>query len=94
MKYAILIAAAAALLASPSAYAQGGSTDSPGQQMQDRGSAPGSPGASGYAPGQQMQNKGSTRGTTGASGYAPGHSKTKSNTAKDRDHKDGSKSKY
>jgi hypothetical protein len=90
MKYAILIAAAA-LLASPTAYAQG-STSTPGQQMQDRGSVPGSPGASGYAPGQQMQDKGSAKGTTGASGYAPGH--TKSNTAGDRDHKDKSKSKY
>lgn len=88
MKFALLITAAAALLASPSAYAQGG----PGQQMQDRGSAPGSPGASGYAPGQQMQDQGSARGTTGASGYAPGHGKT--NTAKDRDHKTKSKSKY
>lgn len=89
MKYALLIAATA-LLASPSAFAQGSS--SPGQQMQDRGSVPGSPGASGYAPGQQMQDKGSVKGTTGASGYAPGH--TKSNTAGDRDHKDKAKSKY
>ena len=91
MKYATLIAAAA-VLASPSAFAQGNSTNTPGQQTQDRGSVPGSPGASGYAPGQQMQDKGSGRGTTGASGYAPGH--TKSNTAKDRDHKDKSKSTY
>lgn len=93
MKYAILIAAAA-LLASPSAYAQGSPPNAPGQRMQDRGSVPGDPGASGYAPGQQMQDKGSARGTTGASGYTPGHSTTKSNTAKDRGHKDKSKSKY
>jgi hypothetical protein len=94
MKYAILITAASALLASPSAFAQGSSTSTPGQQMQDRGSATGSPGASGYAPGQQMQDKGSAKGTTGASGYAPGHTTTNANTAKDRMHKDKSKSKY
>ena len=86
MKYANLVAAAA-LLASTSAYAQGSSTNTPGQQMQDRGS-----GAAGYAPGQQMQDKGSARGTTGASGYARGH--TKSNTTNDRGHKYKSKSKY
>jgi len=45
----------------------------PGQQMQDKGSVKGSPGAAGYAPGQQMRDKGSVKGTTGASGYAPGH---------------------
>ncbi len=44
----------------------------PGQQMHDKGSVKGAPGASGYAPGQQMQNKGSVKGTTGSSGYAPG----------------------
>jgi hypothetical protein len=92
MKYAILITAASALLASPSAFAQGSSTSTPGQQMQDRGSATGSPGASEYAPGQQ--DKGSVKGTTGASGYAPGHTTTNANTAKDRMHKDKSKSKY
>jgi hypothetical protein len=45
----------------------------PGQRMQDKGSAPGQSGASGYAPGQQMQEKGSKPGHPGASGYAPGH---------------------
>ena len=44
----------------------------PGQQMQDKGSVRGQPGASGYAPGHKMQNKGSKAGQPGASGYAPG----------------------
>jgi hypothetical protein len=46
--------------------------NAPGQRMQDKGSAPGHPGASGYAPGQKMQEKGSKSGQPGASGYAPG----------------------
>jgi hypothetical protein len=45
----------------------------PGEKMQDRGSVPGQPGASGYTPGHQMQQKGSRAGEPGASGYAPGH---------------------
>jgi hypothetical protein len=48
----------------------------PGQEMQEKGSVKGEPGASGYAPGQQMQEKGSVKGTTGASGYAPGRATT------------------
>ena len=40
--------------------------------MQDRGSLPGHPGASGYAPGHEMQEKGSRPGHPGTSGYAPG----------------------
>jgi hypothetical protein len=44
----------------------------PGQQMQDKGSVRGQPGASGYAPGHKMQDKGSKAGQPGASGYAPG----------------------
>ena len=43
--------------------------NAPGQRMQDSGSVPGQPGASGHAPGQQMQEKGSK---PGASGLAPG----------------------
>jgi hypothetical protein len=54
----------------------------PGQQMHDKGSVKGSPGASGYAPGQKMQDKGSVKGTTGASGYAPGQ-QDKSATGKE-----------
>ena len=40
--------------------------------MQDRGSLPGHPGASGYAPGHEMHEKGSRPGHPGTSGYAPG----------------------
>ena len=52
----VSIAAAAGLLIGWTAigHAQNPARDSaPGQQMQDKGSAPGQPGASGYAPGQQ-----------------------------------------
>jgi hypothetical protein len=65
--------AAAALLIATAAHAQSSKSDAPGQRMQDRGSVPGQPGASGYAPGQQMQQRGSKAGEPGASGYAPGH---------------------
>jgi hypothetical protein len=40
----------------------------PGQQMQDKGSVRGQPGASGYAPGQKMQDKGSKAGLAGSTG--------------------------
>jgi hypothetical protein len=53
----------------------GASQMSPGHEMQQKGSKPGSPGASGYAPGHEMQDKGSKKGQPGASGYAPGQSK-------------------
>jgi hypothetical protein len=93
----IALAATAVLLvaATTGSFAQnrqstgGLSGDSPGHQMQEKGSKPGHPGASGYAPGHettgqgpgrsdkspghQMQDKGSKRGDPGASGYAPGH---------------------
>ena len=75
----VSIAAAAGLLIGWTAigHAQNPARDSaPGQQMQDKGSAPGQPGASGYAPGQQMQDKGSKQGSPGASGYAPGQQNT------------------
>jgi hypothetical protein len=67
--------AAVALLIATAAHAQtsGSPNAAPGQRMQDRGSVPGQPGASGYAPGQQMQQRGSKAGEPGASGYAPGH---------------------
>ena len=48
----------------------------PGHEMQRKGSVKGHPGASGYAPGHQMQQRGSRRGQPGASGYAPGHETT------------------
>src|SRR5215475_4509805 len=71
----LIIAAAAGLLIGTTAlgYAQSSTQDrAPGQRMQDRGSLPGHPGASGYAPGHEMQEKGSRLGQPGASGYAPG----------------------
>jgi len=95
----IAVAAAAGLLVAATTgslaqYSQnknsttGRSGDTPGQQMQEKGSKPGHPGASGYAPGHettgqgpgrsdkspghQMQEKGSKSGSPGASGYAPG----------------------
>jgi hypothetical protein len=70
----ITLAAASVLIATTSlGYAQAPTqNNAPGQRMQDRGSVPGQPGASGYAPGQQMQQKGSKSGEPGASGFAPG----------------------
>jgi hypothetical protein len=71
----LIVAAAAGLLISTTtlSYAQSSTQDrAPGQRMQDRGSLPGHPGASGYAPGQRLHEKGSKAGEPGASGYAPG----------------------
>ena len=71
------IAAAAGLLIATSAlgFAQSSGQrmpdSTPGQNMQDRGSVSGQPGASGYTPGHRMQEKGSKAGEPGASGYAP-----------------------
>jgi hypothetical protein len=70
------ITAAAGLMVGTTAicFAQNSAQEkAPGQRMQDKGSVPGHPGASGYAPGQKMQEKGSKPGQPGASGYAPGH---------------------
>jgi hypothetical protein len=73
MKLAVIALSAAALIASaPAVFAQGVSSNTPGHEMQERGSKNGRPGASGYAPGQEMQAKGSKNGSPGASGYAPG----------------------
>jgi hypothetical protein len=48
----IAIAAAAVIASSPVAFAQNqAKSTAPGQQMLQKGPAPGSPGASGYAPG-------------------------------------------
>jgi hypothetical protein len=73
MKTLIAAAAAAAILTATGFAAQ---AQTPGLDMQQKGSVQGSPGASGYAPGQMMKEKGSVKGTTGASGYAPGHTTT------------------
>jgi hypothetical protein len=70
-----IVAAVAGLLIGTTAlgYAQSSTQDhAPGQRMQERGSVPGHPGASGYAPGQRMHERGSKAGQPGASGYAPG----------------------
>jgi hypothetical protein len=75
MSKLLIVAAAAGLLIGTTAlgYAQSATQDrAPGQRMQERGSLPGHPGASGYAPGHEMQEKGSKPGQPGASGYAPG----------------------
>jgi hypothetical protein len=75
MSKLLIVAAAAGLLIGTTAlgYAQSSTQDlAPGQRMQDRGSVPGHPGASGYAPGQRMQERGGKPGHPGASGYAPG----------------------
>ncbi len=76
MKLTVILASAAILVA-PAAFAQKAQNstpdNTPGHQMQDKGSKRGTTGASGYSPGHQMQDKGSKRGSPGASGYAPGH---------------------
>jgi hypothetical protein len=75
MSKLLIVAAAAGLLIGTTAlgYAQSSTQDrAPGQRMQERGSLPGHPGASGYAPGHEMQEKGSRPGQPGASGSAPG----------------------
>lgn len=69
----LFAAAVAVALVAGAGFAQ---AQTPGQQMQQKGSVQGTTGASGYAPGIQMQQKGSVSGTTGASGYAPGQTKT------------------
>jgi hypothetical protein len=79
MSKAFSIAAAAGLLIATTAIGHAQSTTqryAPGQRMQEYGSVPGQPGASGYSPGHQMQRKGSKRGYPGASGYAPGQQPT------------------
>ena len=73
------IAAAAGLLIGTTAvgFAQSSTpSNTPGHKMQQKGSVPGHPGASGYSPGHQMQRYGSKRGHPGASGYATGHATT------------------
>lgn len=79
MKVKRTLAIVSLIVAPTIAFAQGNSNsnsqNTPGHKMQDKGSKPGSPGASGYAPGHQMQDKGSKEGHPGASGYAPGHNR-------------------
>jgi hypothetical protein len=79
MKNATTVLVVGALFAGTAlANAAGVSEKTPGDQMQDKGSPKGSPGASGYSPGHEMKTRGSLKRTKGegASGYAPGHSTT------------------
>jgi hypothetical protein len=85
VKLTILTLATATLAAaSPAAFAQGVSSETPGHRMQSetqtqKRSHPNSAGASYYAPGQKMQRdraKGKDSPGPGASGYAPGRSTT------------------
>jgi hypothetical protein len=78
----ISIAAAGLLIASSGIGFAQSRDNAPGQQMQDKGSGQGQPGASGYAPGQQMQDKGTKQGSPGASGYAPGQQDTTGQTGR------------
>jgi hypothetical protein len=84
MKVTVPALMTAVLIASPAAFAQGVSNQSPGQRMQSQTKQhEGYPGASYYAPGQQKKNpkaKPYAKGQPGASGYAPGHSTTGSGT--------------
>jgi hypothetical protein len=70
MKILIAAATAAAMLTATGFAAQ---AQTPGLDMQQKGSVQGSPGASGYAPGH-LKKKGAVRGTARA--YAPGHTTT------------------
>jgi len=79
MKKSLLVmtAIAAVTAFATTSFAQSSITrQTPGHEMQRRGSVKGQPGASGYAPGHLMQQRGSRRGHPGASGYAPGHETT------------------
>ena len=92
MKLTIVPFAIAAVMAVAPAFAQGVSSQAPGQRMQSetqtqKQSHPGYPGASYYAPGQEKKNpniKPYEKGQPGASGYAPGHSTTGSGVPKSR----------
>jgi len=84
----LTLATAALIFISPSVFAQGVSSDAPGQQPKGTHE---SPGASYNAPGQEMQRgaKNPNAGAPGASGYAPGHSTTGSGAIKSNDRDDG-----
>jgi hypothetical protein len=72
MNSKFLMTVAAVLLIGTTAHAQNAPTNAPGQRMQQRGSVPGDPGASGYSPGDRMHDRGRRQGSPGASGFAPG----------------------
>ena len=72
-KMAVLAAAGLFVASTGLALAQSAtSSQTPGHEMQRKGSVKGEPGASGYSPGDRMHDKGSVKGDPGASGYAPG----------------------
>lgn len=67
---AIVVVTSLALTGTALAAEQRGtSANTPGHEMQDKGSKTGSPGASGYAPGHEMKSDstGSTKGSTSGS---------------------------
>jgi hypothetical protein len=74
MKTKIIALSAAVLMATaPAVFAQGVSSKTPGQEMQQTGSKKGEPGASRYAPGHKMHHaKVSKKVSPGASNQAPG----------------------
>ena len=80
-KFLAIAAATGLLIATTSVgFAQSSTpSNTPGHEMQRKGSVKGQPGASGYSPGHEMQQKGSKPGEPGASGYAPGHQTTGQN---------------
>jgi hypothetical protein len=83
MKTKIIALSAAVLMATaPAVFAQGVSSKTPGQEMQQKGSKKGEPGASGYTAGHQKHAKGSKKGSPGASGYAPGQTTGSSTKSK------------
>ncbi|GJD93581.1 hypothetical protein [Methylobacterium iners] len=67
-RLSIAVVTTFALAGAALAAEQGASSKAPGQQMQEKGSVPGSPGASGYAPGQEK--KSDTTGSTSGSGQS------------------------
>ncbi|MGX1163796.1 hypothetical protein AB7M16_000062 [Bradyrhizobium sp. USDA 372] len=70
----IALSAAVVMATAPAVFAQGVSSKTPGQEMQQMGSQKGEPGASSYAPGHKKkhQAKASKSTNPGASSYAPG----------------------
>jgi hypothetical protein len=78
------LTAATLFFVAQAAFAQGVSSDAPGQQPKGTHN---SPGASYNTPGHEMQRgaKNPNPGSPGASGYAPGHSTTGSGALKDKD---------
>jgi hypothetical protein len=84
----ISLSVAVVMATAPAVFAQGMSSKTPGQEMQQTGSKKGEPGASSYAPGHKMHHamhhaKASKKTSPGASNYAPGQTtgaSTKSTT--------------